>query len=81
MKPDLIQELITTQKNIEIYKQHHQKLTSEFGKELRKFRINRHLSVRRFIAELGISTGFYYDMEKGFRKPNAAILAKLKEMI
>ena len=81
MKLDLIQELITTQKNIELYKKHHQKLVSEFGVELKRFRTDRKLKVRQFTKELGISVGFYYDMENGFRKPNASILAKLKEMV
>lgn len=81
MKLQMVQELIDSQKKIEEHKKKIREMQFDFGDQLRKFRLANKIKVRDFVKELGISIPFYYDMEKGFRKPNVNILAKLEALM
>ena len=80
MNHNIINELTTNQIELEFYKDNIRQLLPLFGQELQKARESGNKTVKSICEELGISVGFYYDLERGARKPNKEILEKIKKI-
>lgn len=80
MNHTYINELIVSEMEIQFHKNNIKQILPVFGQELNQARKESGKTIRAICEELGVSIGFYCDLERGARKPNPEILEKIRKM-
>jgi DNA-binding XRE family transcriptional regulator len=77
----IFQELLTTQLELEYLKEHILKILPAFGEQMKRSRKEKKITIRKMCESLGISIGFYCDLERGARKPSIELIRKIEKLL